>query len=295
MGDRALIELRRGPFRLTLCPALGGAITAFRRGGLDVMRPAGPAFQGTGEPRAASSFPLVPFSGRVADARFTFRGRTCRLSRNFPPEPHAIHGHGWQNPWRVGHANGEFAELDFAHEVRGTPLRYRARQTFRLVEDGLVARIGVTNAGTGPMPAGIGMHPYFVRTPGATLRTEVEHVWLADARNIPERRAPVPAEWDFTGAPRIASLRLDNGFGGWSGGATIHWPESGLTLAIEADPVFRHLVVYVPPGQDFFCVEPVSNANDGFNLFDRGVEGTGVRVLEPGESLEGEVRFRVTV
>jgi aldose 1-epimerase len=104
----------------------------------------------------------------------------------------------------------------------------------------------------------------------------------------------VPAAWDFGGAPRVASLRMDNGFGGWSGEATIHWPESGLTLAIEADPaLFRHLVVFIPPGLDFFCVEPVSNANDGFNLFERGVEGTGVRVLEPGESLRGEVRFRV--
>ncbi|HET6518556.1 MAG TPA: hypothetical protein VFG47_01890, partial [Geminicoccaceae bacterium] len=75
---------------------------------------------------------------------------------------------------------------------------------------------------------------------------------------------------------------------------TIHWPESGLTVTIEAGPAFRHLVVYVPPGQDFFCVEPVSNANDGFNLHERGVDGTGVRVLEPGEGLEGEVRFRVS-
>jgi aldose 1-epimerase len=235
----------------------------------------------------------VPFSGRIADARFAFRGRTYTLSRNFPPEPHAIHGHGWQNPWRVLHVDGDSAELGFEHEVAGTPLCYRARQSFRLADDGLVVGIGVTNAGDGPMPAGIGLHPYFVRTPGVTLRTEVDHVWLADARNVPERCVPVPDEWDFTAAPRVASLRMDNGFGGWSGEATIRWPESGLTLAIEADPVFRHLVVYVPPGRDFFCVEPVSNANDGFNLFERGVEGTGVRVLEPGEGLGGEVRFRV--
>ena len=294
MRERALIELRRGPFELTLCPALGGAIAAFRRGGLDVLRPAGAAFLELGEPRAAGSFPLVPFSGRVADARFAFRGRTYRLPRNFPPEPHAIHGQGWRNPWRVLHAEPDSVELGFAHEVAGTPLHYRARQSFRLEDDGLVAGIGVTNTGSGPMPAGIGLHPYFVRTEGVTLRTEVEHVWLADARNIPERRAPLPEEWDFTGAPRVASLRMDNGFGGWSGEATIHWPESGLTVTIEAGPAFRHLVVYVPPGQDFFCVEPVSNANDGFNLHERGVDGTGVRVLEPGEGLEGEVRFQLS-
>jgi aldose 1-epimerase len=57
--------------------------------------------------------------------------------------------------------------------------------------------------------------------------------------------------------------------------------------------LFGHLVVYVPPGQDFFCVEPVSHVNDGFNLLDRGVAGTGVRILEPGERLAGVVRLSV--
>jgi aldose 1-epimerase len=52
-------------------------------------------------------------------------------------------------------------------------------------------------------------------------------------------------------------------------------------------------VVYVPPGQDFFCVEPVSHVNDGFNLLDRGVAQTGVRILEPGERLAGVVRLSV--
>jgi aldose 1-epimerase len=55
----------------------------------------------------------------------------------------------------------------------------------------------------------------------------------------------------------------------------------------------RHLVIYVPPGEDFFCVEPVSHVNDGFNLLERGVADTGVRVLAPGQTLAGAVRLRV--
>ena len=52
-------------------------------------------------------------------------------------------------------------------------------------------------------------------------------------------------------------------------------------------------MIYVPPGQDYFCVEPVSHVNDGVNLAARGVEGTGVHVLAPGQSLRGAVRFTV--
>jgi aldose 1-epimerase len=49
----------------------------------------------------------------------------------------------------------------------------------------------------------------------------------------------------------------------------------------------------VPPGQDHLCIEPVSHVNDGFNLLERGVEGTGVRVLAPGETLGAAIRLRV--
>jgi aldose 1-epimerase len=52
-------------------------------------------------------------------------------------------------------------------------------------------------------------------------------------------------------------------------------------------------VIYVPPGQDFFCVEPVAHVNDGFNMLERGVEGTGVRVLAPRQTLAGAVRLRI--
>jgi len=86
---------------------------------------------------------------------------------------------------------------------------------------------------------------------------------------------------------------MDHCFDGWDGRAELHWPETGVRLEIEAEPVFGHLVIYVPPGREIFCVEPVSHVNDGFNLLERGVAGTGVRVLAPGERLAGSVRFGV--
>jgi aldose 1-epimerase len=52
-------------------------------------------------------------------------------------------------------------------------------------------------------------------------------------------------------------------------------------------------VLFVPRGKDFFAVEPVSHANDGFNLLARGVPGSGVQVLEPGAALGGTVRLEI--
>ena len=293
MADQALLRLQRGEFVLDLYPQKGGAIAAWRKSNRALLRPASKAFLQRSDPRSAACFPLVPFSNRIADGRFRFRGRTYQLARNFPPEPHAIHGYGWQNPWVVADAGASRAELIFRHAVRGTPLDYRARQILALRDDGLEIALEVTNAGDGAMPAGIGLHPYFIRTDGVTLRASLDHVWLPDEHNIPKRRVPLPATWDFARGLRLAPLDLDHCFGGWDGRAELHWPETDLTLLIEATPPLRHLVVYVPPGQDFFCMEPVSHVNDGFNLLERGVEGTGVRVLAPGETLGATVRLRV--
>jgi aldose 1-epimerase len=291
--SQELVWLACGAFELDLCPRLGGTISGFRHQGLDLMRPPGARFLGAGDPGEASCFPLVPFSNRIADAGFRFRGEVYELPRNFPPEPHAIHGQGWQHPWTAAAASASRAELTFRHAVPGTPLDYHARQLFELDDDGLSVTIAVTNGGERPMPAGVGLHPYFARTAGVTLTASLDHVWLADERKIPKERVPLPAHWDFSKAPRVAALQMDNCFGGWDGHAQIHWPETRLTLTIESDPGLGHLVIYIPPGADFFSVEAVSNANDGFNLMARGVDGTGVRVLEPGETLSGTVRFGV--
>src|SRR5262245_57109797 len=101
MSDQNLIELRRGALELDLSPRFSGAIARFRQGGRDVLRPAGETFARGGDPRLAGCFPLVPFSNRIADAKFRFRGQIYELPRNFPPEPHAIHGQGWQHAWEV--------------------------------------------------------------------------------------------------------------------------------------------------------------------------------------------------
>jgi aldose 1-epimerase len=101
----------------------------------------------------------------------------------------------------------------------------------------------------------------------------------------------VPPEWDHATA-RAPVEGIDNCFADWTRPAHIAWPDRGLALSIDADPVFRHLVVYVPPGRDSFAVEPVSNLTDGLNRLDGGVEH-GFAVLEVGATARGSIRFAV--
>ncbi len=244
------------------------------------------------DPRSFASFPLVPFSGRVDHARFRFGGKTYDLAANFPPEPHAIHGDGWTSPWDLVATTATSAEMELIHDGPGDVLRYRATQIFWLYPDRLEIAMSITNRGPEPMPFGLGHHPYFGDRDQARLSAEVGGVWLPDDLNLPTRLEPVPVLWGFRLRRPVDELVLDHVFQAWNGKALVEWPEAGRALAIDADELYRHLVVYVPPGQPFFCVEPVSMIGNGFNLLTDGVEGTGVRVLDPGQSMRGSMTFR---
>jgi len=93
------ITLRADGVGLTVAPAVGGAVTRYRleRDGTtwEWLRPTPPEALRDGMPYQTAAFPLVPYSNRIRDGRFAFRGRAVRLPLNRPPERHAIHGHGW--------------------------------------------------------------------------------------------------------------------------------------------------------------------------------------------------------
>jgi aldose 1-epimerase len=292
--SREVVSLQSDGFVLEVSPSAGSAITryAYEDGGspLDLLRPASPRDLESATPTGMACFPLVPFSNRVREGRFTFRDRDVQLSPNFPPEPHAIHGHGWQTAWTVEEQSGSGLTTAFAHEADEWPFPYRAEQRYSLSAEALEVTIALTNTGDEPMPAGLGLHPYFVRTPESRLTTGVEKVWLSDVNAMPSELVTVPDEWDLNGMnPNDAAL--DNNFTGWSGTALIEWPDRGARLTLTGDDMFRFLVVYTPPGEDFFCVEPVSNSIAAFNLAAEGRTDVGMAVVQPGERLSGAIVF----
>ncbi len=56
----------------------------------------------------------------------------------------------------------------------------------------------------------------------------------------------------------------------------------------------KHLICYSPAGKPFVCVENLSGAPDAQNLFAKGrTELSGLRVVPPGETLAGWVRYEM--
>jgi aldose 1-epimerase len=155
------VKITAGRAELEVAPAAGGCITAFRWRGddgvIDWLRPA-PA-RGDVAPTDSACFPLVPYSNRIRDGRFSFQGRDYRLGKNFPPSPHSIHGHGWQAPWQVTEIAGNRLTLVFNHAVADWPATYRAEQRCGLVDGALHVDLAVVTTGDRAKPPGLGLHP----------------------------------------------------------------------------------------------------------------------------------------
>ena len=290
-GER--IALNVGQARLEVCPAQGGVVTEFswnvngRK--YDWLRPAPQAM--TFLPTDSASFPLVPISNRVREGRYVFEGHEYRLPLNFQPERHAIHGRGWQTAWQVQEVTEHGLEIAFDHVGDDWPSAYRGVQRFSLSENDLSIEMIVRNMGDRTMPAGLGPHPYFVRTPQARLTALVEKMWTSDEEVMPVDLVDLPPDKRLLDGILPSELAMDGVFTGFGGRAKIAWPEWHASLTMEADPAQQFLVVYTPEGEDFFCVEPVTNCTDALTMLAEGKADTGLVSLAPGESLAVTTRF----
>ena len=293
MNPPAILPMRAGGLEAGVVPEVGGSLSHFRRvGGVNYMRSADPDDLAARDPVRMACFPLVPFSGRIAKGRLNFDGATYELPINAPPDSNALHGDGWQCPWRVESAGDRDVQLVLDDPGRGWPWPYCARQSYSLSEAALTITLSVTNLSDRPMPTGVGIHPWFDVTPNARLKFEAESVYHVDDGYLFTEVTSVPPEWNFAAGRPIDGTDLVNGFTGWTGGAEITWPEWGQTLTIAAKPPLTQLVVYTPAGQNFFCVEPVSHAVDSFNLEAAGVApDNGTIVLNPDQTLDCSATF----
>lgn len=283
-----MVILKAGRLAVELTPQSGGSVARFTCDGVDLLRPMTAEAIASGKGNNAALYPLVPYSNRIRDGRLAFGNEVIQLARNWPGVDHPMHGDGWAHAWQVVRGDARSAEIVYQHEPAsahgGWPLRYRARQQYRLDEASFSIRIALENLEDRVVPAGIGLHPFFVRGPDCTLTCRTAFVWRTDTEVLPIECIPVPSEWDFSQGRRPDGVFLDNCFDGWDGRASIAWPKRRLRLDLEASEPFRHAVIYTPAGQRFFCIEPVSHANGQ----------VGLAPLAAGGTLAGEAVFRLS-
>lgn len=267
------MKLEAHGWALELLPALGGAIGALRHEGHDVLRPTP---EGARDALETGCFPLVPYANRIAYGQFEFAGHTHQLPLNFGDHPHSLHGLGWQTEWTVAETGVDHITLAHVHGGgAGWPWAYRAAQRFALAPGEARVELSLTNAGEVPMPAGLGLHPYFPCDAETCLTFKAERVWLADETMLPIEAAAAGAFGDWSASAPVAGATLiDNAYDGWDGAARVGQGWGEIELHGEGAHVLH---IYRPPDAGFFCAEPVGHLPDAIN---RG----GMAVLQPGET-----------
>jgi aldose 1-epimerase len=282
-----------------------GMSTAFGRiknrgAWVDFMRPT--PQESYGHASDCASYMLIPWSNRIKGGLFRFRGKDYQLKVN-AGDGTAIHGTTRDFAWEVERADPHRVVGSFdsrQNEGANFPFAFSTRAEFRLDGPSFVNTVSVKNEGNEPMPAGFGHHPYFQRAISSeadSAMLEVPCTEYFDLDMCIPKGPPLPVEsrLDFRKMRSISTVHVDDCLTGRVPGAPIRfsYPESKIDVTMECDPLFEQIILYMPAGRPFFAVEPLTNANDGFNLYDKGVRGSGVFVLEPGEEKAATFVLRV--
>lgn len=271
----APLVLAAGGAVATVHPADGGRLGQLTIDGVEQLR--GPEHAGAGW-AAWGSYPLVPWSNRIPDGIVATRDGTFTVPVNWPDDHSAIHGLGADVAWDVVAADERSADLR-ARLVAG---RYdvTATQSFELRAGHLDHTLAVTNEADTTVPVGLGFHPWFVAGP---VMVPAEAYWPG-ATPLPEGPPlPMTPEFDVRVPRRLAPMdrcytRLTDNV------ATI----GDLTLSWSG-PI-AHVVVYSGVA-GWVCIEPVTMANDGFNMWAAGFGDATVRLLALGDSLQVKMRY----
>lgn len=268
MSSHDPFELRAGGWNIVVAPSLGGSLLSCEHDGFPVLRPTVQATRSGASTFDCCHFPLIPFSNRIKNASFVFKGKRIHLAPNIPGEPHALHGHGWQVWWCVVERNDASCTMSFRHAPsHDWPWAYEGRQSLSIHDNELRMTLAIENVGSDAMPCGLGFHPFLPATDDARLRMEAGRVWEAPVDAFPCQPIAVPAHLDFRDGPLVVERRGTNHcFDGWSGRAVVSYERSQRSLVLEGCATTQSVIAYIPDHANYFCVEPVTHAVNAVNL-----------------------------
>jgi aldose 1-epimerase len=281
--SRELI-LRSDELEVVLLPKLGARIHRLRAFGADLLRTPPDHAVHERDPFFWGAYVMAPWCNRVAAHPLEVVGRTVELAANFP-DGTAIHGQVYVNPWNAS----PDGSMRIGGGGNGWPWAYEVTAIPAAEGPTLTVAYALENRSDGPMPAGIGLHPWFVSPmevaiPAdavypANVTSPAEPEPIGDRLDLRTARVP-PSGIDATFA-RLRRRRVDLG-----------WPELGIRAAMEMEGPDPLVAVAAPPELDAVAVEPQTHGPDGLRRLG-GAEEDAPLLLAPGETLRLTVRLTV--
>jgi aldose 1-epimerase len=271
-----------GEVSVEVVPGIGARLHRLTAFGHDVLRTPPTVEHHRREPFRWGAFVMVPWCNRVPDGHLVFGDRTVEVPTNTVDDgrPSAIHGLAYDRPWQVGD--------DGALHVTGgdeLPWPWSARQHTTVEAAAVRVALAVRNEGDGPMPAGIGLHPWFTAEGGLEVRVAADRVYPRDGVLPVGDPEPVREPTDLR-SRRLAPWGMDDVFTNLGSPlAELLWVDRGLRCVVEGSPTASHVTVAAFPDMHAVAVEPQTHATDGHRRRRDGERG-GVAILGAGDELE---------
>jgi aldose 1-epimerase len=280
------LTLRGDDLEVVLLPGIGARVHRIRAFGQDLLRTPADSSTHLDEPFFWGAYPMAPWCNRVPAGDSEVAGRTVRLTANFP-DGTAIHGLVSTLPWTLGSdgtlrvtAGGDGwpwpHEVSLAPSVAGRTLELDYR---------------LTNLAKEPMPAGIGLHPWFAAP--VEVRLPAEEVYAANSGSA-ARPQPVAGAFDLRSLG-LPSTGLD---GTWTGlterRIELRWPHLGIRAFLEtaSDAASTCVALASPASVGAVAIEPQTHGPDPMRRLANGEPDAPV-LLPAGAALGCGVRLTV--
>jgi len=280
------LTLRSDDLEIVILPGVGARLHRIRAFGEDLLRTPDDTRTHLAEPFSWGAYPMAPWCNRAPAEPTAVAGEAVRLAANFD-DGTAIHGLVAAAPWtatddgslRVTAGGNGWVwphEVAFVPTVGGPTIELDYR---------------LTNLAQTPMPAGIGLHPWFRAPVEVVLPADAVYATNSGSAAEPE---PVSGVLDLR---RLAapSTGLD---GTWTRlrepGIELYWPELGIRARLEmaSSGATRCVALASPTSIDAVAIEPQTHGPDPLRRLVNGEPDAPI-LLPPGETLRFFVRLTV--
>ncbi len=278
------VRVESDALEAVLLPDVGARLHRLRAFGVDLLRtPPDPATHGA-DPFFWGGYVLAPWGNRLDAGRQAVAGQTVNLAPNFD-DGSAIHGQVYARSWEVV---GD-GRLRVAGGGDGWPWPYDVTLDVTAVDRTLTLDLELRNLADTPMPAGLGLHPWFKQPVLVSVRAG--SVFRSNTEPGPEPE-PVAGALDL----RPLGAMADDLDATWADLADppveLAWPEDGITARLEFDAPARYVTAASPSGLGAIAVEPQTHVPQGLRRLRDGLSG-GLTMLSPSETLRLAVRMTV--
>lgn len=292
---------------VSICPAIGNNVYSIwdKKLGREMLRtPSSPT--DLKEQPVQFGTPILMPPNRIRDGKFRFDGRDYQFHRNNPVTGNHIHGVIKSQPWTVrasGERDGklfitslfrtegdEFIQSQYPHNLE-------FELTYELSGGVLTHKLKVSNHGTTSAPFGYGLHTWFLlhgQPEKWSLQVPVSGIWELDETNIPLGHIGPLGKYDaLVKGDVLAGYNLDTVFqiGDYPCLAVLSGEE--VDIRYSGTELFKQWVIFTKgEAGEFICLEPYTWVTNAPNI-DLPADITGLRGVEPGSTLELEVKLEV--